>query len=208
MIPEGPLLWYVNRGTGVALMVLLTLSILLGVWSTRGEAGTLLPRFVVQAVHRNVSLLAVVLLGVHVFSAVADEYVDIRWWQSVAPVDLAYKPLWLGLGTVALDLLLVVVVTSLLRHRLPRRAWWWVHVSTYLSWPVSLVHGIGIGTDTALPWVQWVYAGCAGLVVMAVVLRITGQNATPRSGLAAPGGTQPGSARADQRVHLTSGGRR
>ena len=85
LILDGPLLWYVNRASGVVLLALLTLTVLLGVSSMRGAAGTRVPRFAVQALHRNTGLLALVMLGLHIASAVLDEYVDIRWWQGVVP---------------------------------------------------------------------------------------------------------------------------
>lgn len=61
-----------------------------------------------------------------------------------------YRPLWQGLGTVALDLMAAIVVTSLLRHRLGARVWRAVHWLTYLCWPMALPHGLGTGSDRAL----------------------------------------------------------
>ena len=63
-----------------------------------------LPRFVSQALHRNIALLSVLMLVAHVTTAVVDEYVDIRWWHALVPVGATYEPLWLGLGTLSLDL--------------------------------------------------------------------------------------------------------
>jgi len=192
VIPEGPLLWYVNRGTGIVLVLLLTATVLLGIWSTRGEAGARVPRFVVQALHRNIGLLSTVMLGLHVVSAVLDEYVDIRWWQALVPWRLSYEPLWLAAGVIALDLLLAVTVTSLLRDRLAHRAWRAVHLSAYLAWAISLVHGLGIGTDSGEPWAQWTYGGGAALVVTATVLRLAAdwqpQRHTRRRPLSGVGG--------------------
>ena len=102
---HGPLLWYLNRSTGLVVLVLLTATVLLGVLAT-GRGGRVLPRFVGQALHRNLALWSVVLLVVHITTAVVDTYVDIRWWQAVVPwVGATYLPLWLGLGTLAFDLL-------------------------------------------------------------------------------------------------------
>jgi sulfoxide reductase heme-binding subunit YedZ len=172
---EGPLLWFANRGTGVVLLLLLTLTTVLGVLATRGDAGRGMPRFVTQAFHRNVSLIAVVMLLVHVVTAVVDTYVDIRWWQAVVPFyGSTYKPLWLGLGTLALDLIIAIVVTSLLRHRLPHRPWRILHVSAYACWGLSLAHGIGIGTDAGTTWGLWTGVACAALVGLAAVYRILG----------------------------------
>ena len=102
---DGPILWYLNRGTGVVVLVLLTHHDRARHRRPRRPAGRGLPRFVTQALHRNLALLSVVLLAAHVVSAVVDEYVDIRWWQAFVPFGATYEPLWLGLGAVALDLI-------------------------------------------------------------------------------------------------------
>jgi sulfoxide reductase heme-binding subunit YedZ len=102
---DGPLLWYLNRGSGVVALVLLTFTTVLGVLALGGRPGSRVPRFVVQSVHRNVALLAVLTLLLHVVTAVADEYVDIRWWHALVPFSGALHRPWLGLGAVALLLL-------------------------------------------------------------------------------------------------------
>ncbi len=171
---NSPLLWFANRGTGVVLLVLLTLTVLLGVLATRGDAGRRVPRFLTQGLHRNLSLVATLLLAAHVVTAVADQYVDIRWWQSWWPVGETYKPVWLGLGTLALDLITVVVLTSLLRHRLPHRAWRGLHLLTYPIWALALGHGLGIGTDARSGPGYWTSLGCAAVVALAVLVRVAG----------------------------------
>jgi hypothetical protein len=171
---DGPLFWYLNRATGVALLVLLTLSVVLGVLALGGRPGRGLPRFVSQALHRNVALLSVVALVAHVGTAVVDGYVDIRWWQALVPVGATYAPLWLGLGTLALDLLVVVVATSLLRTRLGHRSWRVVHLLSWGAWAASVAHSVGIGTDLSstsglavLP-----VAGCVAAVALALTVRL------------------------------------
>lgn len=166
-----PVLWYLNRGSGVVALVLLTAATVLGVLALDGRPGTRVPRFVVQAVHRNVALLAVLTVAAHVATAVLDEFVDIRWWHAVVPFTGTYERLWLGLGAVAVDLLVVVTLSSLLRDRLRRRTWYALHQSVYLLWFTSILHGAGIGTDLAGP--QWpVTVGCAGAVAAAITWRL------------------------------------
>ncbi len=166
-----PVLWYLNRGSGVVALVLLTATTVLGVLALGGRPGTRLPRFVVQAVHRNVALLAVLTLAAHVATAVLDEFVDIRWWHAVVPFTGSYERVWLGLGAVAVDLAVLVTVSSLLRDRLRRRTWQALHQSTYLLWLTSILHGAGMGTDLSGP--QWpVTVGCAGAVAAAVTWRL------------------------------------
>jgi sulfoxide reductase heme-binding subunit YedZ len=173
---DGPFLWYLNRGTGFVILGLFTLAVVLGVLATGGRAGRGLPRFVTQSLHRNLALLSVVMLGVHVTTAVVDSYVDIRWWQALVPyAGSTYEPVWLGLGTLALDLFVVVAVTSAVRTRLPHRSWRAVHLLAYAGWVAAVVHGLGIGTDVRAdtPWADLVVAVCVGTVATAVALRVT-----------------------------------
>lgn len=171
---NGPVLWFLNRGTGIVLLLLMTLSVVLGVLSARSRAGRGTPGFVRNLVHRNVALLAVAMLAVHVVSAVVDTYVDIRWWDAVVPWGGLYKPVWLGLGALALDLLVAITLTSLLRTRLPHAAWRLVHWASYLAWGVAVVHGLGIGTDTDATWSVMITGGCIVAVGVAVAVRIGG----------------------------------
>ena len=167
-----PLLWYVNRGTGVVLLVVFSLAVVLGVLATGRGVSPLWPRFVTQGLHRTLAALSVLLLTAHALTAVVDEFVDIRWWQVIVPVGGSYKPLWLGLGTLALDLTLVVVATSLARAGLPHRTWFLVHLTTYAAWAAGVVHGIGIGTDAGRGWMVVTTAACVAAVGLAVLARL------------------------------------
>ncbi|WP_433174767.1 ferric reductase-like transmembrane domain-containing protein [Actinoallomurus sp. CA-150999] len=137
--------------------------------SGRRPAGTRRASYVVTALHRSLSLLSVVLIALHVATSVIDSYVAIRWVDAVVPFVSAYRPFWVGLGSVALDLIIALVVTSLLRVRLGLRTWRAVHWLAYASWPVALVHGLGIGTDDTV--VLTLAVGCTAAVAAAAVIR-------------------------------------
>ncbi|MEU4418878.1 ferric reductase-like transmembrane domain-containing protein [Nocardia salmonicida] len=171
---DGPALWFLNRATGLVLLVLLTLSVVLGVLALGGRPGRGLPRFAVQALHRNVALLAVLALTVHVVTAVLDTFVDIRWWHAFVPVGSAYEPLWVGLGTLALDVIVLVVLTSLLRARLRHRTWRVVHLGAWLAWALAVAHTVGVGTDLAEPtaWAVLPTAVCVLAVAAAAAYRL------------------------------------
>jgi len=169
---EGPALWFGNRGTGFVLLMLLTLSTVLGVLSTARLSLRRWPRMLSQGLHRNVSLLAVTFLAAHVATAVVDTFVDIRWYDAFVPFGGKYLPLWLGLGALALDLIIAVTATSLLRHRMSHRPWRAVHVMAYAAWALGLVHGLQIGTDAGTVWGAAINYGCIGVVAVAVLARL------------------------------------
>jgi sulfoxide reductase heme-binding subunit YedZ len=166
-------LWYLARGTGVVSLVLLTVVVALGIAARSGQTAFGLPRFAVNLLHRNAALLAVVLLAGHVISLWFDPYAQLRPADLVVPFLAEYRPLWLGLGTLGLDLILALTVTSLLRRRLGARAWRAVHGFAYLCWPIALMHGLGSGTDNGTWWLWTVCALCAVTVAAAVAWRIS-----------------------------------
>ena len=143
----GSSLWYLSRGTGVLSVVMLTLAIVLGALTRGGRALPGLPRFAVAGLHRNLSLLAVAFLAVHITSAVIDPYVTLRWVDVLIPFGASYQPVWVGLGALSLDLMIAMLVTSALRRRIGHRSWSAVHALVYLAWPVALVHTFMLGPD-------------------------------------------------------------
>ena len=148
----GKAFWYATRGTGVVSLILLTASVVLGiVTSIRLEARGW-PRYVIELVHKNVSLLVVVFLGLHIVTTVQDGYVPIHYLDALIPFRSPYRTFWLGLGTVAFDLLVALVVTSLLRVRLGYRSWRFVHWFAYVCWPFAFVHALGTGSDARYGW--------------------------------------------------------
>jgi sulfoxide reductase heme-binding subunit YedZ len=180
-------LWYLTRATGAAALVLLTLSLVLGVVNVRRFTSQRFPRFVIDGWHRTTSLLVCALLAVHIGTSVLDGYAPITVADVFIPFGGAYRPLWLGLGALAFDLLLAVIATSLLRARLGVRAWRAVHWLAYACWPVALLHGLGTGSDIRAGWLTWVSLGCAAAVVLAVLTRLADRRAAAplRAGAAA-----------------------
>lgn len=181
-------LWFLSRGTGVVTLALLTTTVVLGIGNRNGRPAFGLPRFGVAMVHRNASLMSVVFLAIHVTTLFFDPYAQLRLVDLVVPFGGAYRPVWLGLGTLASDLVLALVVTSLLRHRLGLRRWRAVHWLAYLAWPVALLHALGVGTDSGSSWLRVIAAACGLAVVAALGWRVlaTGPEALPVTRLDGP----------------------
>lgn len=172
-------LWYFTRATGVIALVLLTAGMVLGVVGSLRFSRPRWPQFLNAALHRNVSLLVLVFVALHVVTTVLDSYTQIGWPAAVVPFVSSYRPLWLGLGTVAFDLLVALVVTSLLRARLGLRAWRIVHWASYACWPIAVLHGLGTGTDAAQPVITTVTAVCLAAVIAAVAWRLKSSRPSP-----------------------------
>ncbi|MCH0562326.1 MULTISPECIES: ferric reductase-like transmembrane domain-containing protein [unclassified Streptomyces] len=169
---NGSPLWYAGRAGGTLALILLTATVVLGIASGGRAAPRRIGRFEIGLLHRNLSLLTLAFLALHVATVLLDPFVHLGWAAAVLPFGASYRPLWLGLGTAGFDLLLAVLATSALRLRLGGRRWKAVHRTAYAAWPLALFHAVGTGTDTRLPLQLWLYAGCLAAVVAAVWWRL------------------------------------
>src|SRR4051812_38273530 len=169
---SGSVLWYVDRGSGLVALALLTVSVVLGVVSVSRFHSPRWPRFALSMLHRNLSLLALVFGTVHVFTSVVDSYVPISVGDAFIPFAAQYKTLWLALGTIGADLMLAVLITTALRRRIGYRRWRSIHLLAYGCWGASLIHAVAIGTDArSAVWGVMVVAACIGAVAGAFVQR-------------------------------------
>ncbi|MEV6630937.1 ferric reductase-like transmembrane domain-containing protein [Actinoplanes sp. NPDC051470] len=173
-------LWYTGRGTGVMTLVLLSIVVALGIAARDGRTAFGLPRFVVNLVHRNAALLALTMLLIHVVTLLFDPYAKLTPLDLIVPFAGDRRPFWLGLGTLALDTLAAIAITTALRHRLGVRTWRIVHWLAYLSWPLALLHGIQTGTDARAWWMWTIVAACGALVLAAVAWRLSPNFGRPR----------------------------
>ncbi|MCU1645711.1 MAG: putative ferric reductase [Nocardia sp.] len=164
-------LWAFGRGTGIIALILLTVSVALGVAARSGRA-VLLPRAGLAEFHRGAALTAAVLVVIHVSSLLIDPYAQLRLLDVLVPFAGQRRAIWLGLGTVAVDLLVAITVTALLRHRLGPNVFRMVHYAAYALWPIAFAHALGTGTDAGRPWMLLIAAACLLTVIAAVIWRL------------------------------------
>jgi predicted ferric reductase len=164
------LLWFVSRATGVAAVTLLTVVMVLGMVTASRRPHRGMRAAVVFGLHRSLSLGASVFLLVHIATAVVETYVNIDLISAVVPFTAGYEPFWVGLGTIAFDIAVAVMVTSLLRHRLPERVWRAVHWLAYAFWPIAVIHGLVMGTGDE-PILRFITIACGAVGVVAVGYR-------------------------------------
>ncbi len=166
------LLWAIGRISGIVSLGLFTAAVLLGILTRAGQPLPGLPRFGIVLLHRNVSLLATVFLTLHVLTLLGDSYAQLSLVDLVIPFLGSFEPFWQGLGTVAFDLVIAVVITALLRHRLPTRVFRLVHWSVYVMWPVAVLHSLGNGTDGSAAWFDVLATSAATAVTAAITWRV------------------------------------
>jgi DMSO/TMAO reductase YedYZ heme-binding membrane subunit len=165
-------LWYLTRGTGAVALLLLTAALVLGVLTSVRFRTERWPRFLTAGLHRNLTLFGICFVAVHVGTTIADGYAPIGVKDAVIPFTSHYRPIWLGLGAVAFDLLLALVATSLVRPHIGYRLWRQVHWLAYASWPVALVHALGTGSDARAGWLRIVGFASLAAVGLAALARV------------------------------------
>jgi sulfoxide reductase heme-binding subunit YedZ len=166
-------LWYTTRATGLVALVLLSGTMVLGILTAGRVRTGSWPAFAQADLHKRVSLLAMVFVAIHVLTSLLDTYVTVGWAAIIVPFASPYRPLWTGLGTVGVDLLVAVAVSSALRQRICARTWRGIHWLAYGSWPVAMAHSLGMGTDASRLWMDGVAAACALAVLGSLAWRVS-----------------------------------
>lgn len=164
--------WYVTRASGIVALVLLTLTMILGLTTTARARARNWPGFAHQELHRRVSMMSMVFLAIHILTSILDTYVHIGWAAILVPFTSSYSRFWVGMGTVAVDLMAAVFVSSLLRSRMKPGMWRGIHWLAYGCWPIALAHTFGLGTDSGEPWVIALGAACIVAVGGALLWRL------------------------------------
>lgn len=174
---DSHLLWFTARGAGAVSLCLLSAVVALGLLGAIGGTHPRWPRFLTTGLHRNLALLALVFLAIHIVTAVLDPFTALGFGAALIPWGASYRPFWLALGVISLYLGAAVVVTSLLRRWLSYRLWRFVHWGAYALWPLALIHSLGAGSDTRFLWMDIVYTACCGVVAVFFLLRLVRRNA-------------------------------
>ena len=136
-------------------------------------------------VHRDLSLLVLVVLVIHIVTSVLDGFAPITPARRRDPVQLALP------AAVARARHAVVRPAARdrrdqpVRRRLGYRAWRAIHWLAYASWPVAVLHGLGTGSDVKQWWMLALTAACIVAVLVAVWARIA-HVSSDHAGLRAP----------------------
>lgn len=179
--------WEMIRITGLVALAFLTVSVALGIAGPAIRRPT--ARLTSVSMHLTAAVGGTVLVIAHVVFAVLDSWVSVPAMAVFVPGTSVWEPLWVGVGTIAFDLMLVLAATSALRQQAPG-VWWKAHMVAYPVWALVWVHTLAIGTDAGTPLMVGMAALSAALVAAALALRLM----SPRG----PVGTKP----APERVEL------
>jgi predicted ferric reductase len=180
------ILWFATRGAGIVSLILFSAVACLGLLAVARAQSNSWPRFLTVELHRNLALLSVAFLGVHIATAVLDPFTHLGIAAAVVPLASSYRPLPVALGVISLDLAIALIATSLVRDRIGHRTWRAVHWAAYAAWPLAVTHSITAGSDGIALWMLVVTGLCVFAVGTALFWRIAvgGTNRSRLDGVA------------------------
>ena len=172
-------IWYMARGSGLAALLLLSISTSIGALMT-GRAKTTAgaaSRVIVHYLHRVTASLGLGVLMMHLAMILADSYAHVGWQGAIVPFTSGYRPTWVGLGTLAVYTFVLVAAIGIARGKIATsqrgvRVWRWLHSAAYVGWGLAMLHGLNAGTDSSVGWVRLLYLACAGMVLGALAVRL------------------------------------
>ena len=174
---------------GVFALIGLTASVGVGLVATDRIVMTPGHRVMAQAVHRAVSFGALAFLVIHIVTEILAQRAHVI--DAFIPFLSPYRTFYIGLGTIASDLILLIVVTSIWRKRFTAhgKAWRWraIHYSSYVAFVFGVLHGL-LGGREAKPYVDWSYGFAIALTALAVVVRFLAISLRSKDKVGAPPG--------------------
>lgn len=177
--------WEFIRASGLAGYVALTVSVVLGLSISTRATDPISKRAHINEVHQTISVLACVLVGLHVVLLLFHDYIDFDLAGLLIPFAADWRPAAMAAGTISMHLLLAVLLTSALRTRIGYRSWRVLHFASYPAWALATVHGVFGGSDSGVVLVQYMYLLSFGaIVVLAVFGAIGAQRSTHQPGIA------------------------
>lgn len=170
--------WYLSRTAGLTAYGLLFLNVCLGLLVQTGWVDKVFPRWRSFDLHQFTALMAVGVLGVHVFSLLGDQYFNFSLPQLLVPFASPYRSLWVGLGVIAFYTTILVTASFYVRRRIGQKTWRALHYVTFGIFFVALVHGLFAGTDSVTTWARLTYFATGGIVLILTLRRIGDRSQT------------------------------
>jgi len=172
-LTSSPIDWYAARAGGIAAYVLLTLNVSIGLLMTGKKRMKHWPRFALEDVHRFTGILTGTFVVLHIATVAIDSYLPFSVASLAVPFISSYRPIWIGLGIVAAEMLLALAITNHYRNTtLSYRTWRRWHYVNFAVWTTATFHSIGSGTDRSTTWLLAIDAVAVGTVCGLTTWRI------------------------------------
>ena len=172
---------------GVFTLIALCASVALGLVATDRMILNPGHRIWVQSAHRAASFGALVFLVIHIVTEILAQRVHAL--DAFVPFLSPFRTFYIGLGTIASDLILLLVITGILRKRFTANgnAWRWraIHYASYVAFIFGVWHGL-LGGRPGKPYVDWSYGFVVAFVALGLAVRILANSMRPKESLSGP----------------------
>jgi len=168
--------WVMARVAGLSSYASLAIAVVTGIALRTAVLDWLGSNRAVRSLHEYTTVLWIPLAVLHVGALLLDTTARIGLLDVVVPFHSSYGTLGIGLGALSLDVLVAVTVAALLRRRMNRVAWTWLHRLAYVAFALIFVHAVLTGTDFSDPLVSALtWAAAAALAALGVARAIWGR---------------------------------
>jgi sulfoxide reductase heme-binding subunit YedZ len=164
-----PTFWLLARASGLTAYVLLTSSVLAGLTVKARPLGRRIKAAVATDVHRFLALLGLGAVAMHGLALTLDQTVRMPLAALLVPGLSPYRPLAVGVGVLAAELMVLIYASFSLRRRIGARNWRRLHYLTFAVFAAATVHGLAAGTDR---WALGLYATSVALVSSLTTWRV------------------------------------
>jgi predicted ferric reductase len=171
--------WYATRLLGFLSYAAIALSVVYGLLLSTHLLDAIAHRAVSFTLHQDLAAIGLGLGLVHAALLTLDRTVPFHMDELLIPFQGPYRPLWVGLGQLALYLTIVVVASFSVRRRIGQRRWRALHYLTFLVFAAVTAHGLMAGSDASAPWALWGYVGTGATVAFLTAYRIVVAMAPP-----------------------------
>lgn len=176
-----PVAWYISRATGITAFILLTIVVANGLLMSTRLTARFMPTALNYEMHRFFAWNAILFVMIHFFSLLFDPYFHLLPSEAFVPFLLSREALsalgfnfrWtVALGILAFYGMLVLVLTTEWRRKIPYKIWRGLHYASFPTYFLFLIHGITSGTDSREWWMLWLYSLSFLIVGSLIVVRI------------------------------------
>lgn len=173
------LIWELIRSSGITAVMLLTVAVAMGISVNVRALDGFMKRAWVNEAHGFLSILSLAMMTLHLTLVVVNRHVPISLAEALIPGLAGWRPAALGLGTGALYLSGVLVLSSSFKHAIGHKTWRLIHYGGFLGWVAAMLHGVTAGSDTEAIWVQYVYLASFGAILFLTAFRVLAPSRVP-----------------------------
>jgi methionine sulfoxide reductase heme-binding subunit len=168
--------WVLSRVGGLGSYAALAVALVTGIALRTAVLDWLGSNRALRSLHEYTTVLWIPLAVVHLAALLLDRTSRIALIDLVVPFHSTYGTLGIGLGTLSVDVLLVVTVTAYLKRRMSVELWKWVHRLAYVAFALTFFHAVLSGTDFSDPLVSAItWSAGAMLLVLALARAFWGR---------------------------------